>query len=164
MPESQTVKDALTNTATRALTATMKSMSIDIFDKTFTDSDSDSNETNPKSSHGQPSPTFHQHNQATLVHPGDFESENHFYPRVLNATIHPLVASFFQLGNERIMARYAHLNPQVKFKLDKLRECLAYQPKRFKWAGECRDTERLWMEANNKVRDSDTLRLSRSFS
>ncbi|KAF9086713.1 hypothetical protein BGX23_008632 [Mortierella sp. AD031] len=42
-----------------------------------------------------------------------FEPEKHFYPRVLNAQIHPMVGYFFSLGNERIIARYMHLNPQV---------------------------------------------------
>ncbi|KAJ1935727.1 hypothetical protein EC988_008398, partial [Linderina pennispora] len=64
---------------------------------------------------------------------GDFEQANHFYPRVLNAQIHPLVSSFFQLGNERIIARYVHLRPKVN--QDKLRECLNYKPKHFAWAG-----------------------------
>ncbi|KAJ1663614.1 hypothetical protein IW140_000967 [Coemansia sp. RSA 1813] len=67
------------------------------------------------------------------VAPGKFEQENHFYPRVLNAQIHPLVASFFGLGNERIIARYAHLRPMVD--QDKLRELLNYRPKYFSWAG-----------------------------
>ncbi|TPX33368.1 hypothetical protein SmJEL517_g03703 [Synchytrium microbalum] len=64
---------------------------------------------------------------------GEFEPERHFYPRVLNANIHPLVSSFFALGNERILARYTHLNPQVD--LDALRTLLDYQPKYFNWAG-----------------------------
>ncbi|KAI9203146.1 uncharacterized protein BJ171DRAFT_510986 [Polychytrium aggregatum] len=67
------------------------------------------------------------------VKPGDFEAECHFYPRVLNANIHPLVSSFFALGNERILTRYCHLNPQIK--LDTLQELLAYKPKYFMWAG-----------------------------
>ncbi|KAG0275522.1 hypothetical protein BGZ95_008699 [Linnemannia exigua] len=50
-----------------------------------------------------------------------FESEKHFYPRVLNAQIHPMVGYFFSLGNERIIARYMHLNPQVNE--DVLRKC-----------------------------------------
>ncbi|OZJ04310.1 hypothetical protein BZG36_03166 [Bifiguratus adelaidae] len=67
-------------------------------------------------------------------HPvGEFESEKHFYPRVLNAQIHPLVQSFFTLGNERIIARYTHLNPLVQ--PAKLREILSYKPKYFQWAG-----------------------------
>ncbi|KAJ1902947.1 hypothetical protein LPJ81_003325 [Coemansia sp. IMI 209127] len=67
------------------------------------------------------------------VAPGEFEQENHFYPRVLNAQIHPLVASFFDLGNERIIARYVHLRPMVD--QNKLRELLSYRPKFFSWAG-----------------------------
>lgn len=70
---------------------------------------------------------------AKTVVAGDFESEQHFYPRVLNAQIHPLVQSFFTLGNERIIARYTHLNPQVK--PEKLKEILSYTPKYFQWAG-----------------------------
>ncbi|TPX49256.1 hypothetical protein SeLEV6574_g01573 [Synchytrium endobioticum] len=64
---------------------------------------------------------------------GEFEPERHFYPRVLNANIHPLVSSFFALGNERILARYTHLNPQVD--LDALRTLLHYVPTYFNWAG-----------------------------
>ncbi len=68
-----------------------------------------------------------------IVNAGEFEAEAHFYPRVLNAQIHPLVASFFALGNERIIARYVHLNPQINE--DKLREVLSYKPQNFAWAG-----------------------------
>ncbi|KAI9595443.1 hypothetical protein BDF19DRAFT_471396 [Syncephalis fuscata] len=64
---------------------------------------------------------------------GDFEPEKHFYPRVLNAGIHPLVGSFFSLGNERILHRYAHLNPNVD--IVTLRRALAYQPQYFMWGG-----------------------------
>ncbi|KAJ1541110.1 hypothetical protein HK405_010877, partial [Cladochytrium tenue] len=60
-----------------------------------------------------------------VVNAGDFEAEKHFYPRVLNAHIHPLVSSFFSLGNERILARYTHLNPQVN--IDTLKSILSYQ-------------------------------------
>jgi hypothetical protein len=70
---------------------------------------------------------------AAVVKAGDFEPELHFYPRVLNAHIHPLVSSFFSLGNERIIARYTHLNPQVNG--DVLRQMLQYSPKYFHWAG-----------------------------
>ena len=71
--------------------------------------------------------------KARLVGMGEFEPEHHFYPRVLNAQIHPLVQSFFTLGNERIIARYTHLNPRVK--AETLREILSYKPKYFQWAG-----------------------------
>ncbi|KAJ3176563.1 hypothetical protein HK101_010404 [Irineochytrium annulatum] len=70
---------------------------------------------------------------AKAVSSGDFEAERHFYPRVLNAHIHPLVSSFFSLGNDRIIARYTHLNPQVSE--SSLRSLLEYQAKYFQWAG-----------------------------
>ncbi|KAG2227634.1 hypothetical protein INT45_004675 [Circinella minor] len=75
----------------------------------------------------------HPKTKARLVGMGEFEPEQHFYPRVLNAQIHPLVQSFFTLGNERIIARYTHLNPRVK--AETLREILSYKPKYFQWAG-----------------------------
>ncbi|KAG1462404.1 hypothetical protein G6F56_005524 [Rhizopus delemar] len=72
-------------------------------------------------------------NEVRSMGQGEFESEQHFYPRVLNAQIHPLVQSFFTLGNERIIARYTHLNPQVKPEV--LQKILSYTPKHFQWAG-----------------------------
>lgn len=70
---------------------------------------------------------------AALIGQGEFEAEAHYYPRVLNATIHPLVASFFSLGNDRILARYSHLNPQCDINV--LKSMLEYNPTYFKWAG-----------------------------
>lgn len=51
--------------------------------------------------------------QVELVEQGTFEPADHFYPRVLNAQIHPLVRSFLCLGNERIAKRYCHLHPEA---------------------------------------------------
>jgi hypothetical protein len=62
-----------------------------------------------------------------------FKKESHFYPKVVNAKIHPLVASFFKLSNESIVTRYKQLNPAID--ADVLRQYLAYNPKYFKWAG-----------------------------
>ncbi|KAF9974650.1 hypothetical protein BGZ73_001873 [Actinomortierella ambigua] len=70
---------------------------------------------------------------AILVTADHFEPDRHFYPRVLNAQIHPMVGYFFSLGNERIIARYMHLNPQVNEAT--LRKCLEYRPRHFQWAG-----------------------------
>jgi hypothetical protein len=70
---------------------------------------------------------------AKVVNAGEFEAEKHFYPRVLNANIHPLVSSFFALGNKLILARYTHLNPQISAKV--LESLLSYKPKYFQWAG-----------------------------
>ncbi len=67
------------------------------------------------------------------VHPGSFEPERHFYPRVLNAQIHPLVRYFLGLDNERIAARYAHLHPMVP--LEAVREVLAAKTQHFRWGG-----------------------------
>ncbi|KAF0533042.1 hypothetical protein F8M41_010741 [Gigaspora margarita] len=71
-------------------------------------------------------------NPIKKVHPGDFDPELCFLPKILNATIHPLVASFFNLGNDRIITRYKNLNPQVDVNV--LRNYLEYNPKFFKWA------------------------------
>jgi len=68
-----------------------------------------------------------------LIKPNTFEPSNHFYPRVLNAQIHPIVNSFMNLGNDRIVQRYCHLNPGTDAK--KLQEILAAQAKYFRWSG-----------------------------
>ncbi len=68
-----------------------------------------------------------------LIHPGSFESERHFYPRVLNAQLHPLVRFFLNLSNERIVSRYCHLNPRVSEQ--RLTEILATEPRFFRWSG-----------------------------
>ena len=70
---------------------------------------------------------------ATVVAPGSFEPERHYYPKALNATIHPMVAFFLSLSEERILARYCHLNPRVH--PDTLREVLRTECRYFRWAG-----------------------------
>ncbi|MFZ1865164.1 MAG: hypothetical protein WAU39_13135 [Polyangiales bacterium] len=70
---------------------------------------------------------------ATPVPPGSFEPRNHFYARVLNAQIHPLVSFFLRMSKRRIVNRYCHLNPRVD--PDALEEVLSYSPKYFQWAG-----------------------------
>eukprot|EP00271_Cylindrocystis_brebissonii_P005009 TRINITY_DN16964_c0_g1_i1.p1 TRINITY_DN16964_c0_g1~~TRINITY_DN16964_c0_g1_i1.p1 ORF type:complete len:616 (-),score=83.05 TRINITY_DN16964_c0_g1_i1:1243-3090(-) len=67
------------------------------------------------------------------VRPGSFEPADHFYPRVLNAQIHPLVRSFLALGNERIVKRYTHLHPESK--PDAVAKALAYSTRYFQWGG-----------------------------
>ena len=68
-----------------------------------------------------------------IVEPGQFESGRHFYPRVLNATIHPIVSFFLRMSEESIIARYCHLNPRVD--QDALRSILRNQPNHFRWGG-----------------------------
>lgn len=70
---------------------------------------------------------------AKLVAPDSFEDKEHFYTRVLNATIHPLVETFMHLGNDRIIERYLHLHPTVDRKA--LTKLLKTQPTHFHWAG-----------------------------
>ncbi|MEZ6183879.1 MAG: hypothetical protein R3F62_02590 [Planctomycetota bacterium] len=68
-----------------------------------------------------------------IFKPGEFDSERHFYPRTLNAQIHPQVASFFRMSQERLIARYCHLHPFVQ--PDVLREVLSTPPRYFRWSG-----------------------------
>ncbi|MEA5464660.1 hypothetical protein [Leptothoe sp. PORK10 BA2] len=67
------------------------------------------------------------------VSPDSFETSTHFYPRVLNARIHPMVQHFFGLGNERIAERYIHLHPEVDPQA--VRDVLAHTNKYFLWGG-----------------------------
>ncbi len=71
--------------------------------------------------------------EARVVKPGQFDPPQHFYPRVLNATIHPMVSFFLRLGRDRLISRYCHLNPRVDPRA--LRELLSYQPRFFRWGG-----------------------------
>jgi len=68
-----------------------------------------------------------------LIRPGSFVSEDHWYPKALNATIHPMVSFFLNLSKERIINRYCHLHPTVD--RSKLEEVLAYECKYFLWSG-----------------------------
>lgn len=69
----------------------------------------------------------------TIINPGSFHREEHFYPRVLNARMHPLVSHFLRMPPERMIARYCHLHPGVDRRV--LEECLTYQPRFFRWSG-----------------------------
>lgn len=70
---------------------------------------------------------------AKLVKPGSFKYDEHYYTRVLNANLHPMVQYFFNLDNERLISRYCHLNPAVIPPL--LERILTQQPQHFPWAG-----------------------------
>ena len=70
---------------------------------------------------------------ASMVRPGSFEPEKHFYSRVLNAQIHPIVRHFLALGRERIVNRYCHLHPGTD--RDCLQRVLKYECKQLRWAG-----------------------------
>lgn len=74
-----------------------------------------------------------ERSHATLAQPGHFEPEHHWYPKALNATIHPMVNFFLNLEKHRIINRYCHLHPKVDQQA--LENILNYQPKIFRWAG-----------------------------
>jgi len=68
-----------------------------------------------------------------ILQPETFEAERHFYPRTLNAQIHPLVRSFMRMSVARIVARFCHLHPNVS--PDALESLLRTPPKFFHWSG-----------------------------
>lgn len=70
---------------------------------------------------------------AQCIQPGSFSFEQHFYDRVRNATLHPMVSYFLRMTNPRIISRYCHLNPNVIPPF--LERLLNYQPNHFFWAG-----------------------------
>jgi len=67
------------------------------------------------------------------IKPDSFESENHYYQKTINAQVSSVVHHFMNLGNERIISRYMHLNPNAS--RESLKEILYYKPKFFKWSG-----------------------------
>ncbi len=72
-------------------------------------------------------------NTAKVIHPGEFEAHRHWYPKALNATIHPMINFFLNLEQHRVVNRYCHLHPKVKAEV--LEELLNYHCKYFRWAG-----------------------------
>ncbi len=79
---------------------------------------------------------YDQHKMKTqiqLVKPGSFNNEDHWYPKALNATIHPMVNFFLNLDKQKIITRYCHLHPKVN--KTKLEEILSYSCRYFLWSG-----------------------------
>jgi len=68
-----------------------------------------------------------------IIQAGNFNPDDHWYDKALNATIHPMVNFFLNLSQKRIIQRYCHLNPQVKY--DALQKILSSSAKHFKWSG-----------------------------
>ncbi len=77
--------------------------------------------------------TDHFKRFATRVPPGSFRYEDHYYEKVLNAPLHPLVAHFLNLSLDQIIARYCHLHPSVIPTV--LERILRYTPHWLHWAG-----------------------------
>lgn len=68
-----------------------------------------------------------------VIEPGTFENHQHWYPKALNATIHPMINFFLNLDNKLIIDRYCHLHPRVS--AGKLKELLQYLPTYYHWSG-----------------------------
>ncbi|MDF1662692.1 MAG: hypothetical protein P1V97_13025, partial [Planctomycetota bacterium] len=68
-----------------------------------------------------------------IYQPGSFEITEHFYPRVLNAQVHPLVQYFLSLTADQIIERYCHLRPTVFPEI--IGEILKKRMKHFNWGG-----------------------------
>ena len=68
-----------------------------------------------------------------IIQPNSFEAHEHWYPKALNATIHPMISFFLNLEQERIITRYCHMNPMVS--KSKLKEILSHKSKYFLWGG-----------------------------
>jgi hypothetical protein len=74
-----------------------------------------------------------QSKPAKEVKQDSFEVNNHYYQKTINAQVSSVVHHFMNLGNERIISRYMHLNPNASREV--LKEVLSYKPKFFKWSG-----------------------------
>lgn len=70
---------------------------------------------------------------AVPVGPDSFQARRHYYPRVPNARLHPLVRYFLGLGNRRVAERYCHLHPEADRAA--VHAVLATSPRFLRWAG-----------------------------
>ncbi|MCB0379022.1 MAG: hypothetical protein KDD33_11065 [Bdellovibrionales bacterium] len=68
-----------------------------------------------------------------VIEPGHFRPDAHYYQKVVNAQIHPLIKFFLGLSKQQIVSRYCHLNPQADPEM--LMERLCYQAKHLRWSG-----------------------------
>lgn len=74
-------------------------------------------------------------NKIETLQPDQFDPNSHFYQKVINSHIHPLVRAFFRIANNPSMLvnRYCHLHPEADREF--LQKLLQYTPKYFHWAG-----------------------------
>lgn len=69
----------------------------------------------------------------TVVQPQTFNTFDHWYPKALNAQIHPLVAYFMNMSTQQIVERFTYLNPKVL--AGDLIDLINYKPSHMQWAG-----------------------------
>jgi hypothetical protein len=67
------------------------------------------------------------------IRPKSFHAENHYYPKVHNSHLHPMVYYFMHMNKNAIIQRYCHLHPTVEPKI--LEKILKYKPSHMHWAG-----------------------------
>lgn len=70
---------------------------------------------------------------AKVVEPGTFVVENHYYPQVRQAVLHPTVVDFFTLTQTQIIDHYCNLHSQIDRK--HLQRLLSYVPRYLLWGG-----------------------------
>ena len=70
---------------------------------------------------------------AKVIEPGSFEVQSHWYPRCVNANLHPIPNMFMNMSTERIVARYCHLHPEVDDTA--VSAVLSHENQVFRWAG-----------------------------
>lgn len=69
----------------------------------------------------------------TLIAADEFHSAEHFYPKVLDAQIHPVVRKLLSSGNNQIATHYCRLHPEVDPAA--VEELLMASPDHFRWGG-----------------------------
>ncbi len=72
-------------------------------------------------------------NTVSVIKPGSFEIDQHFYPKVLNAQLHSMVSYFLSLSKEQLVERYVHMNPRVSKSF--LHNMLLQPMNHFYWGG-----------------------------
>ena len=68
-----------------------------------------------------------------VVSPGKFDPEKHFYERVLEAKLHPVVEEFFGMSMPKIIDKYCETHEGVDRVV--LEQILTYVPLHFFWSG-----------------------------
>jgi len=69
-----------------------------------------------------------------VVQPSTFEPSDHFYPRALNAQIHPTVRKFLVMSNEQRIRRFCHTHAEVSYE-HLMGFINSFKPKHLMWSG-----------------------------
>lgn len=69
----------------------------------------------------------------SLIPPGQFRPENHFYPKVMGKNLHPTVRDFFQHDVGSLLNAYLKCHPAAD--AEAVESVLFYRPQHLNWAG-----------------------------